>query len=189
MNIKKRMLLFIVLPLFLLMILYFSYRSDDPTPAASTAIPSPAAFFSEPYWTEENLIEKSDLITVCKVTSVKKETRTAEVTGGSGKTVKVTAPVVIYELQVKEILKGKAEKEISLVVTDGTQRGLIEKGEEYLMILDDFIGPDGNTEYVLVSYQRGVNRFVEDSTILESTGGKERIDYMKFKDKIKEAQN
>jgi len=121
---------------------------------------------SEPELSIQNLEELSDIIIIAEVKSVKERTiKTIDtsaadpesLTSKDNKTVKLKAPVVIYNLKIETLISGNYKfKNVDLVIPDLTMENLtgLEEGKTYKFYLEknDFYGENS---YNLVSFSQG----------------------------------
>jgi hypothetical protein len=99
-------------------------------------------YFSEVYYSQEQLIDKSDLVVKCEFKGEKETKIVSGMTSdGNGKQSRVEGTVTRYKMKTVEVLKGSADKEITVLIAgEGDDR--LQKGEEYVLFLTK--NPDGS---------------------------------------------
>lgn len=148
--------------------------------------------FSESRFSQDELIEKSDIIVRCAfIGKTKTEIKTAYTSGSDGKEFTITSPVTEYSMKLVENLKGIANNEFKIGLIGGTNKNF-ENGVEYVLFLDK---SDTDGGYKLVSYNQGFNKakYKDDGTSnsieqpieIESVTTKEVINYKELIANIK----
>ncbi len=166
--------------------------------------------YSEEYYSQDELIKKSDLVVRC-VYSGEKETKrvSAKTTNSEGKEVTVKGSVTTYKMKPVEKLKGSVSNEFEIGLM-GSGNKNFEEGREYVL----FLNKNGTDKYRLTSYGQGLNKVkhknsdsennktksasslksdslneydsADESIEIESVETKEVINYKALKEKIKE---
>lgn len=144
--------------------------------------------FSEIRMSQDELINKSDLIVRCKFSGNKNKTKvTAKTSEGYA---------TIYEMRSIEDLKGSSNKNFELgMFGDGDKK--LEKGDEFLL----FLSKNPNGVYRLISYSQGFNKIrqkstgsvntlsvSEDTSEIQSFETDEVMNLKELKDKIRELE-
>lgn len=136
-------------------------------------------FFSEARMDEKVLVANADLIARVKITGIKKkgsEAKTAE--GYDGKLSTIELPMISYDVQVIERLKGENKKELfNVILVDSGNKNPFEVGREYLVFLTE--NDDGT--YTPISYVQGVYEVIDGKTAAQSVLNKDiKIDISKI---------
>jgi len=150
----------------------------DGVPAKKAEIGS-YLLFSEVRMDEEVLVANADLIARVKITGIEKrgfEAKTAE--GYEGKLSTLELPMISYNVQVIEMLKGENKKELlNVILIDSGNKNPFEVGREYLVFLTE----NHYGTYTPISYVQGVYEFIDGKIAAQSVLNKDiKIDIIKI---------
>lgn len=137
---------------------------------------------------KEDIFEGSDLIVKAKVSRIKEKknlTSNAKVSKESSETVSISAPCVIYNLDIVEVLDAEKsqfnKKKIDLITLDAKLDVEIQVGKEYIFCLKQ--DSEDENAYGIVNYEPGLYEVIDSETIASSIT-KEQTKIKNFKDEI-----
>jgi len=184
-----------------------STAEDTSTDSKLSGGGSGSGSFSEIRYSQDKLINESDVIVRCIFTGEKEtKTITAVTKNGRGEETGLTAPVTTYKMKTVECLKGSVDDEFEFGLIGTGDRNFIKDGE-YVLFLDY---NSHNNTYKLVSYSQGFNKVKQESgndqksvtqsvssdgkvsqdepAEIESVDTNEVMNYQELKNKIKELE-
>lgn len=152
----------------------FKSNSSKPTALGQELI------FSEVQMDEELLALKSDIIIWGRVLKLKEKLVKTSSGHAENKEVVIKMPVVYYDVQLLELIKGGCNlNKIKVSLIDSLNLNPFEVNGEYLMFLTK--KPDGT--YGPISYTQGVYKLIEGTGVAKSVLNNEKIIYL---NKVKE---
>jgi len=127
----------------------------------------PQLVFSEPQYEEAELVQRSDVVVIGNLKSIKEKTVKKIIkepedpespAAKKGEKIKVKAPVIIYNLKIEEVIHGTLTKiNIDLIIPDMSNEffDILVEGNDYKLYLvkNEFFG---NNAYSLLSASQGI---------------------------------